>query len=309
MATRVCRYSQAMTSVLVLGGTGFVGRHVCEAFNRAGVAVTVPTRRLPARSVQMLPMVTVVQANVHDPVALAALVRGHDAVVNLVAILHGDREDFEHAHVLLPRLLAQTCIDQGVPRLVHVSALGADLHGPSMYQRSKAQGEAALQSGVVQGLELTVLRPSVIFGEDDAFINLFAKLQALTPVVPLAGAHTRFQPVWVQDVAQAIVHAVLHRSTVGQVYELVGAEVFTLQQLVAHAGAWAGHPRWVVALPYPLAYVQAALMEMMPGPPLMSRDNLASMQVDNVADGSRPGLSALGIAHATALATVFAHQT
>ncbi|NDC61423.1 MAG: complex I NDUFA9 subunit family protein [Betaproteobacteria bacterium] len=294
-----------MCSVLVLGGSGFVGRHVCEALNRVGAQVTVPTRRLPARSLQMLPKVTVLQADVHDPRQLARLVSGHDVVVNLVAILHGNSAEFEHNHVVLARLLAQTCIDQGVPRLVHVSALGADLHGPSMYQRSKAQGEAALQSGVVQGLALTVLRPSVIFGEDDAFLNLFAKLQALTPVVPLASARTRFQPVWVKDVAQAIVHAVLHRDTIGQIYELVGPEVFTLQQLVEHAGNWAGHPRWVFALPHPLAYLQAALMEMLPGVPLMSRDNLASMQVDNLADGRLPGLSDLGVAHATGLDAVF----
>ena len=294
-----------MTSVLVLGGSGFVGRHVCEALNRLGVQVTVPTRRLPAHSVQMLPMVTVVKADSHDSQQLAALVRGHDVVVNLVAILHGDRAAFERSHVVLPRLLAQTCIDQDVRRLVHVSALGADLHGPSMYQRSKAQGEAALQSGVVQGLELTVLRPSVIFGEDDAFINLFAKLQALAPVVPLAVAHTLFQPVWVRDVAKAIVHAVQHRDTIGQVFELVGPQVFSLKQLVEHAGTWSGHPRWVFGLPPALAYVQALLMELMPGAPLMSRDNLASMQVNNVSSGDLPGLAQLGVPHVTSLSGVF----
>lgn len=294
-----------MTSVLVLGGSGFVGRHVCEALNRVGVQVTVPTRRLPARSVQMLPMVTVVQADVHDPQQLASLVRGHDVVVNLVAILHGNRAAFERAHVVLPRLLAQTCINEGVLRLVHISALGADLHGPSMYQRSKAHGEAALQSGVVQGLQLTVLRPSVIFGEDDAFINLFAKLLALAPVVPLAGANTRFQPVWVQDVAQAIVHAVMHRNTIGQVYELAGPQVLSLQQMVEHAGLWSGHPRLVFGLPQALAYAQALLMELMPGAPLMSRDNLASMQVDNVATAAFAGLQALGVAKPTRLDAVF----
>ena len=294
-----------MTSVLVLGGSGFVGRHVCEALNRVGVQVTVPTRRLPARSVQMLPQVTVVQADVHDPAQLAALVRGHDVVVNLVAILHGNRATFERAHVELPRLLAQTCINQGVHRLVHVSALGADLHGPSMYQRSKERGEAALQSGVVQGLQLTVMRPSVIFGQDDAFINLFASLQAIAPVVPLAGAATRFQPVWVQDVAKAIVHAVMHRNTAGHIYELVGPQVFSLQQLVEHAGVWSGHPRWVFGLPHGLAYVQAMLMEFMPGTPLMSRDNLASMKVDNIASGALPGLPELGVRQPTRLDAVF----
>jgi NADH dehydrogenase len=208
-------------------------------------------------------------------------------------------------HVVLARSLAQACIDEGVKRLVHVSALGADLHGPSMYQRSKAQGEAALQTGVVHGLQLTVLRPSVIFGEDDAFMNLFAKLQAIAPVVPLAGAATRFQPVWVQDVARAIVQSLNQRHSIGQVYELVGPQVYTLQQLVEQAGAWSGHVRWVFGLPHPVAYVQALLMEMMPGPPLMSRDNLASMQSDNVASGSLPGLRELGVAHATSLAAIF----
>jgi len=301
----VSSYSSTMTSVLVLGGSGFVGRHVCEALNRVGVNLTVPTRRLPARSVQMLPRVSVVQANVHDPLQLAALVRGHDAVVNLVAILHGNRTAFEQVHVVLARSLAQSCIDEGVKRLVHVSALGADLHGPSLYQRSKAQGEAALQTGVVHGLQLTVLRPSVIFGQDDAFMNLFAKLQAFAPLVPLAGAATRFQPVWVQDVARAIVQSLQQRHSIGRVYELVGPKVFTLQQLVEHAGAWSGHPRWVFGLPHPVAYVQALLMEWLPGPPLMSRDNLASMQSDNVASGHLPGLRELGVAHATSLSAIF----
>lgn len=294
-----------MKSVLVLGGSGFVGRHVCEALNRAGVNVTVPTRRLPARSVQLLPMVNVVQARVHDPQELARLVRGHDAVINLIAILHGDRQDFEQVHVVLARSLAQACINEGVKRLVHVSALGADLHGPSLYQRSKAQGEAALQSGVVHGLQLTVLRPSVIFGEDDAFMNVFAKLLSMAPLVPLAGASTRFQPVWVQDVAKAIVQCLNQRQSIGLVYELVGPQVFTLQQLVQHAGAWSGHERWVFGLPYALAYLQALLMELMPGAPIMSRDNLASMQADNVASGLLPGLQDLGIARATPLAAVF----
>ena len=298
-----------MKNVLVLGGSGFVGRHVCEALNRAGVYVTVATRRLPARSVQMLPFVTVVQADVHDPQALEALVPGHDAVVNLIAILHGDRASFDKVHVQLPRQIARACMQAGVRRLLHVSALGADQQGPSLYQRSKAQGEAALQSEVVHGLQLTVLRPGVIFGADDAFINLFASLQAIAPVVPLAGARTRFQPVWVQDVAQAVVHALQHRDTIGQVYELVGPQIFSLKELVQHAGRWAGHPRPVIALPEAMAYLQALVMEMLPGAPLMSRDNLASMQVDNIAAGELPGLDALGVSAAARLDSVFPFPT
>jgi len=294
-----------MKNVLVLGGSGFVGRHVCEALNRAGISMTVVTRRLPARSVQMLPRVTVVQADVHDPQALASLLPGHDAVINLVAILHGDRHAFDKVHVQLPRQIAHACVQTGVKRMLHVSALGADQHGPSLYQRSKAQGEAALQSEVVHGLQLTVLRPSVVFAEDDAFIQLFARLQSVAPVVPLAGAETRFQPVWVQDVAQAVMFALMHRETIGRVYELAGPHIYTLKQLVEHAGAWAGHPRLVFGLPQPLAYLQALVMEMMPGAPLMSRDNLASMKVDNVSHGQLPGLAELGVTTPASLQSVF----
>ena len=294
-----------MKNVLVLGGSGFVGTHVCEALNRTGVSMTVVTRRLPARSVQMLPLVTVVQADVHDPQALAALLPGHDAVINLVAILHGDRHTFDKVHVQLPRQIAHACVQAGVNRMLHVSALGADQHGPSLYQRSKAQGEAALQSEVVHGLQLTVLRPSVVFAEDDAFIQLFARLQSVAPVVPLAGAETRFQPVWVQDVVQALVYSLMHRETIGHVYELAGPHIYTLKQLVEHAGAWAGHPRLVFGLPQPLAYLQALVMEMMPGAPLMSRDNLASMQVDNVSDGNLPGLAELCVTTPASLQSVF----
>ena len=295
-----------MKKILVLGGTGFVGRHLCEALNRRGCHITVPTRRWPARSVQMLPFVTVVRADVHDPRALAQLVSGHDAVVNLVAVLHGDEARFERLHVTLPTNVAQACVTAGVRRLVHVSALGADLQGPSMYQRSKAQGEQALQSlASAQGLALTILRPSVIFGADDAFINLFARLQKVFPLMPLAGAGTRFQPVSVQDVARALITTLENPRTAGQVYELGGPEVLTLAQLVQHAGRWAGCERPILPLPHALGYLQALAMECAPGEPLMSRDNLASMQTDNVLSGRWPGLRALGLGSGESLGQVF----
>lgn len=282
-----------MNKVLILGGTGFVGRHLCEQLNRLGVRMTVPTRRLVnARSVQMLPLVDVVQADVHDPATLAWLLPGHDAVVNLVAVLHGNARRFERVHVDLPRALAQAMAASGVKRLVHVSALGASADGPSLYQASKARGEAVLQAA---GLDLTVLRPSVIFGADDRFLNLFARLQAVLPVVPLAGASTRFQPVWVGDVAQAIVRCLQRPDTVGETIEVAGPDVLTLADLVRLAGRLSGHPRPVFGLPTALAYFQALAMEWLPGEPLMSTDNLRSMEVDNVASGQAPGLARLGI--------------
>ena len=278
--------------ILVLGGTGFLGRHVCEKLQRAGYRVTVPTRRaINAQSVQHLPNLQVVQADVHDEAALARLVRGHDAVVNLVAILHGDEAAFERTHVALPTKLARACRAGGVERMVHVSALGVASDSPARYQRSKARGEQVLHDA---GLALTVLRPSVIFGSGDRFLNLFAKLQAVFPVVPLAGAHARFQPVWVEDVASAVV-ASLQQTAADQTFECVGPDVLTLADLVRIAGRHGSHQRPIVPLPHAVGWLQAFLMELAPGEPLMSRDNLAAMSVDNVASGRLPGLEALGI--------------
>lgn len=285
-----------MNHVLVLGGTGFVGRHVCEHLNRLGIRVTVPTRHPEhAKTVQMLPMVTVVTADVHDDRALQCLLREADAVVNLIAILHGSRQRFEQVHVALPQRLAQAMLAAGIRRLVHVSALGADATGPSHYLRSKGEGEQALRALAGAGLDLTVLRPSVIFGAEDRFLNLFARLQRSLPVVPLAGADARLQPVWVGDVAQAIVACLQRDDTIGRTYEAVGPEVWTLADLVRLAGRLSGHPRPVLPLPRAVAYFQALLMELLPGEPLLSTDNLRSLEVPNVASGAWPTLQELGI--------------
>lgn len=282
-----------MKNILVLGGTGFVGRHVCEQLTRLGLRVTVPTRRaIHARVVQTLPMVNVLEANIHDPHALAQLMQGHDAVVNLVAILHGSPSQFEHTHVTLVQHVAQAMHTAGVKRVIHVSALGAHPSGPSDYQASKARGEAVLQAA---GLDLTVLRPSVIFGADDRFLNLFARLQTVAPMVPLAGAGTRFQPIWVGDVAEAVVRSLQTPSSVGQIYECVGPDVYTLADLVRLAGTLSGHPRPVFGIPKAMAYLQAWFLQRLPGEPLMSTDNLRSMEVDNVASGLLPTQAALGV--------------
>ena len=279
-------------NVLVLGGSGFVGRHVCEKLQRAGWRVTVPTRRaVNARSVQHLPKLTVVEANVHDAADLSRLLSGQDAVVNLVAILHGTEAAFERTHVALPTTLARACVASGVRRLLHVSALGVAPDSPARYQRSKARGEQVLRDA---GLDLTVLRPSVIFGAGDRFLNLFAQLQSVFPVVPLAGAHARFQPVWVEDVASAVV-AGLAPAASGMTIECVGPDVLTLADLVRIAGRYGSRQRPILPLPMALGKLQALLMELAPGEPLMSRDNLAAMSVDNVASGQLPGMEALGI--------------
>lgn len=285
-------------SVLILGGSGFVGRALCEQLTRrldADVSITVPTRRLPhAQVVQCLPGVTVVQADVFKD--LPRLVPGHDAVVNLIAILQGSAAAFEHVHVELPRRIAHAMNDSGVRRLVHVSALGVAEHAPSRYLRSKAAGEAVLQVATQTGaLDLTLVRPSLVFGDGDHSVNLFARLQRHFPVMPLGGSDARLQPVWVQDLAQALVEMLLRRESIGQTYEIAGPRELTLAQLVRLAGRVAGHPRPVLALPGPLATLQALAMECLPGEPLLSRDNLASLSVPNVPSGALPGLAELGI--------------
>lgn len=286
-----------MKNILILGGSGFVGSALCEALVRrhggGGLLVTVPTRRrASAQRLQILPTVEVVQADVHDEGQLSRLVAGRDAVINLVGALHGGEADFQRVHVDLPRRVAQCCAAAGVPRLVHISAMGASAHAPSHYLRSKAAGEAAIREAASQA---TVMRPSVMFGAGDRFINRFAQLQAIAPFFPLACADARFQPVWVVDVAEAVVNALDDPATAGQTFECAGPRVFTLSDLVRLAGRWSGRQRSILPLPNAIGYVEAWILEWLPGEPLMSRDNLRSMQVPNVASGDEPGLAQLGI--------------
>ena len=298
-----------MKNIMVLGGTGFVGAHVCEKLVRQGFNVTVPTRRRRnAQRIQHLPSVTVLELNVHNEAALTQALAGHDAVVNLVAILHGTPAAFDKAHVVLPQALARACAANGVHRVVHISALGANDHSPdtapSEYLRSKGRGEAVLLHSAPV-LDVTVLRPSVIFGAEDKFLNLFAKLQAVFPVMPLACAGAKFQPVWVEDVADAVVHCLVRpvaihaAQALPRIIEACGPDVFTLKELVQLsarlAGINEGLGRPVLSLPATLGRLQAWMMELVPGEPLMSRDNLDSMRQDNVASHQWPGLEVLGI--------------
>ncbi len=280
------------TSILLIGGSGFIGTHIAARLSAAGRRVIVPTRRYTrANHLLVLPTVQIVEADVFDAATLDRLLGQVDAVINLVGVLHSRPGHpwgpaFEQAHVALPRLLAQACQRKGVARVLQMSALGADAHGPSMYSRSKAAGERVLLEA--DGLQVTAFRPSVVFGPEDSFLNLFAKLQSLAPVMAVGGADAKFQPVYVGDVAQAFVDALDQPASFGKVYELVGPHVYTLRELVRLAGKYSGHRRPVIGLPDAIARLQAFVLEHLPGPTLMSRDNLDSMQADNVASGQYP---------------------
>lgn len=273
--------------VVIVGGSGFIGSAIANRLCAAGVDVLIPTRRRSrAGHVLLLPSAEVVDADVHDPATLARLFAEADAVVNTVGVLHSRPgtpfgADFARAHVELPQKIVTACRAAGVSQLVHISALGADANGPSEYQRSKAAGESAIQ-GAGPDIAWTILRPSVVFGRGDSFLNLFADLARTLPVLPLTGAGCRFQPVHVEDVAEVVWQSLIRPDASGQTFELAGPTVYTLRQLVEYVSALVGKPRPVVGLPEGLGMLQARLMELAPQP-LMSRDNVRSMRVDNVA--------------------------
>jgi uncharacterized protein YbjT (DUF2867 family) len=293
--------------IAVLGGTGFLGRALCERLERVGdgggsINIVVPTRRAShGNRVRFLPTVEVRVLDVQDDKALMRTLADCDALVNLIAILHGSAREFEQVHAALPQRIARACHAVGLKRVVHVSALGVGGGGePSNYLRSKAAGEAAWKAS---GLDVTLLRPSVMFGAEDKLLNTFAALQAVFPLMPLAGSDAQFQPVWVEDVAEAIVRCLQRPQTIGQTIECTGPDVMTLADIVRAAGRWSGNARPVLPLPLAIGKLQALAMELLPGEPLMSRDNLDSTKVPNIASGKLPGLDSLGITP-TALAAI-----
>ncbi len=257
-----------------------------------GHTVLVPTRdRERAKHLITLPTVDVVEAGVGDSAVLARLLAGCDAVINLVGILHSRPgmpygRDFASAHVELPQKLAAACLASGVPQFVQMSALCAADDAPSEYLRSKAAGEAAVLAAKDR-LAVTVFRPSVVFGPEDGFLNLFATLLRLFPVMPLGSPNARFQPVYVGDVARAFVTALADRSSRGKTYDLVGPRVYTLRELVAYTGRVIGCERPIIGLGKVLSGAQAFVMGLVPGSPL-TLDNVRSMERDSVSAAALP---------------------
>ena len=269
--------------VLVLGGSGFVGRHLVAALVRRGVRVTVPSRhRERAKHLILLPTVDVVEADINQRGVLDRLARGQDAIINLVGILHGD---FQRAHVEIPMAVIAASRVAGVERLVQVSALGAAPDAPSEYLRTKAMGEKALLDA--DDKQVTVFRPSVVFGPEDRFLNRFAEMTKWFAALAVPCPEARFQPVYVGDVARAISVALEDTETFGQKYDLAGPRQYTLKQLVELVCTLTHRRRLVIGLPDKLSFLQAAILEMLPGA-LMTRDNYYSMKVPNTTSSPWP---------------------
>ncbi len=275
--------------ICILGGSGFVGSAIVHKLSAAGYDIKVLTRRREqAKHLILLPYVQVVECDVMNDHALSMQIAGCDAVINLIGILHeNDKQTFDAVHYQLPNRLAQICRSQNVSRLLHMSALQASSDAPSAYLRSKALGEAAVTAN--QGnLKVTIFRPSIIFGRGDSFLNLFANLVKVLPVIALAKPEAKFQPVWVEDVAQAFVTSLENVETFGKTYELGGPRVYTLRELVEFVIFVLGKKRKIVGLNDKLSYLQAYALEKMPVIKLMTRDNIYSMEVDSVCKAGFP---------------------
>ncbi|HEX7972008.1 MAG TPA: complex I NDUFA9 subunit family protein [Thiobacillus sp.] len=306
--------------ICILGGSGFVGSHLVSQLAARGLKVRVLSRRREmTKDLILLPTVEVIEADVHDQQDLIRHFRGMDAVINLVGILHetrvgridlpsARRGDFQKVHIELPRKVIHACGEAGVHRLLHMSALGAHANSRSAYQRSKGVGEALVREAGRQhsehenwylngpkfihgyGLNVTIFRPSVIFGRGDSFLSMFARLLKLFPVLPLASANTRFAPVYVEDVARAYADSLDNTATYGQTYELCGPRIYTLQELVGYVGEVIGKRRSIVPLGKWMSYFQAWALEFKPGKKLMTRDNYYAMSIDNVCAGGWPAV-------------------
>ena len=279
--------------IVVLGGTGFVGRNLVARLSGRGHRIVVPSRnRERNRDLLVLPDVQVVNSNVHDEATLTNRLIGADVVINLIGILNERGRSgagFQRVHVDLTRTLINACKAAGVHRLLQMSALNAG-RGKSHYLRSRGEAEALVRAS---GLRWTLFQPSVIFGPGDGLFERFAALLRLLPVMPLARPGAKFAPVYVGDVVSAYAHCLHDPATVGQTYELYGPDTMTLAQIVRYTARQMEIHRMVVGLPDGLGRLQALAMDFVPGKPF-STDNYLSLQLDSV--GGIDGLYRLGIA-------------
>jgi uncharacterized protein YbjT (DUF2867 family) len=281
---------------VVFGGTGFIGGHVVQRLARRDYVVRVVTRSAesmrPLMTQGMVGQVVPAAAGPMDDAHIARALAGASVVVNLVGILaEGHAGDFNRIQAELPGRIARLAAAAGVQHLVHLSAIGADPAAESLYARSKGEGEAAVLAAFPGA---TILRPSIVFGQEDAFFNRFAGMARLMPVLPVIGGETRFQPVYVGDVADAAMAALDRPEAMGRTYELAGPRAASFRALMEYMLGLIGRRRRIVELPGGLARLMAGLTGWLPNPPI-TRDQLLLLRHDNVAAPGAPGLKELGI--------------
>ena len=281
----------------LFGGSGFIGRHLVQRLARAGARVRVVARD-PERGSFLKPLgdpgqIVLSRGSLLDPASVAAAVEGADFVVNLVGILYETRrQTFAAIHAEGARRVAEAATAAGVERLVQISAIGASQRSPALYGRTKAAGEAAVRKAFP---EATIVRPSIVFGPEDDFFNRFAALARLAPVLPLfGGGRTKFQPVYVGDVAEAIRRIVEDSQTAGKMYELGGPHVYTFREVIEIVLRETRRKRLLLPLPFWVANLQASFLELLPKPPL-TRDQVKMLARDNVVGAKALGLADLGI--------------
>jgi uncharacterized protein YbjT (DUF2867 family) len=283
--------------VTVFGGSGFIGRTLIKRLAKTGAVIRVPVRN-PERAKLLKPMgdvgqITPFRIDIQSDHEIAAAVAGADAVVNLIGILYQrGASRFALAHAEAPARMAAAAHHAGIGRFVHISAIGADAASPSAYARSKAAGEAAVRAALPDAV---ILRPSIVFGPEDDFFNRFAALAQFLPALPLiGGGHTRFQPVYVGDVADAIMIALEDPNTNRKTFELGGPRVYSFKALMELLLSEIQRRRLLVPLPFGLAALQAALLELLPVPPL-TRDQVKLLAHDTVVGTEALTLHDLGI--------------
>jgi len=282
--------------ITVIGGTGFLGRYIVKLLAGAGYTVRVvarnPNAALHLKTAGDVGQVVLTSGNLNNPESLADKLKGSYAVINLVGILYeGGRQRFS-LHAKGPEILAKLAKQAGVKRFIHMSSLGVDKAATSRYAQSKLQGEKALQAAFP---EATILRPSVVFGPEDNFFNQFACMASLAPALPLiGGGKTRFQPVYVGDVARAVLACLRQDSTQGHIYELAGPQVYTFRQILEYIMNTIGKRRFLLPLPFPVASAMGAVAQWVPKPPL-TLDQVRLLKYDNVASANTHGFAQLGI--------------
>ena len=281
----------------VLGGSGFIGRYIVQRLAARGDVIPVGCRRAEeAKFLKPLGdvgQIATLNLTIGDEQILPAFLAGNDALVNCVGILReSGSQTFDRVHHTGPARLARLAREAGIERFVHISAIGADSRSSSAYARTKAAGEAAVRDAFPT---VTILRPSVVFGAEDQFFNRFAAMATISPVLPLiGGGHTRFQPVYVGDVADAVVKCLDDPTTAGRTYELGGPKVYTFRELIELVLGEIRRKRLLVDLPFGLAAIQARLMSILPNPPL-TPDQVELLKRDNVVSSGALTLAALGI--------------